>query len=133
MLDRHIGADAPGIHAINTPADSCCDLTTFTLGIRCQIRQGNPEMSTQRTALEELITSLKQERDELKLKIHLAGMEGKEEYERLSGKIDELTDQYEPVKDALQESASNVLSAFLLAAGEMKNGFHRVRKAITEE
>lgn len=133
MLEHHLGADAPGFHAINTPAASCRVSTTLTCGIHFHIRQGTPEMSTQRTALEELITSLKQERDELKLKIHLAGMEGKEEYERLSGKIDELTDQYEPVKDAVQESASNVFSAFLLAAGEMKNGFHRVRKAISEE
>ena len=133
MLERRLGADAPGFRTIDTPAASSRVSTTLTHGIHFYLRQGTPEMSTQRTALEELITSLKQERDELKLKIHLAGMEGKEEYERLSGKIDELTDHYEPVKDAVQESASNVFSAFLLAAGEMKNGFRRVRKAITEE
>ena len=90
-------------------------------------------MSEQKNALDELISSLKQERDELKLKAHLAGMEGKEEYDRLSGKIDELTEHYEPVKNAVQESADNVLSAFMLAAGEMKNGFHRIRKAISEQ
>ena len=40
-------------------------------------------MSEERSGLETLISTLRQERDELSLKMHLAGMEAKEEYERL--------------------------------------------------
>ena len=72
-----------------------------------------------RDALTEIITSLKQQRDEMKLHIHLAGAEAKQEYERLSTKITELTDQYEPTRQAAGESAGNVIAALRLAAEEM--------------
>jgi chromosome segregation ATPase len=90
-------------------------------------------MSTQRNTLEDVIGKLKQERDELQVKMHLASMDAKDEYERLSGKCDELADQYEPVKDAVEETAENVFSALGMVAGELKVGFQRVRKAIKEE
>jgi hypothetical protein len=90
-------------------------------------------MTSDKSSLEELISALKQERDELRVRIHLAGMEGKEEYARLSTKIDELTAQYEPMKDALADTAGNVFSALMLAAGEMKTGFSRIRKELTEK
>jgi hypothetical protein len=90
-------------------------------------------MSDKSSALDEVIRKLKQERDELALQIHLAGMEAKDDYDRISGKVDELTDQFEPVKDAMEESAENVLAALGLAAEELKVGFKKVRKAITEE
>ncbi len=90
-------------------------------------------MSDSKSSLEELISKLKQERDELNLQMHLASMDAKDEYDRLSGKIDELSDQYEPVRDALEETAGNIWSALGLAAGELKAGFDRVRKAIDEQ
>ena len=90
-------------------------------------------MSEQQNALDEVINKLKQERDELKLKIHLASMDANDEYERISGKVDELNDQFEPVKDAVEETADNVFSALGLVADELKAGFQRVRKSISEE
>ena len=90
-------------------------------------------MSDQRNALDDVINRLKQERDELKVQMHLASMEAKDEYERVSGKIDELTEQYDPVKDAVEETAENVFTALGLVADELKVGFERVRKSLTEE
>ncbi|MCP4510173.1 MAG: hypothetical protein GY903_00555 [Fuerstiella sp.] len=90
-------------------------------------------MSEERSTLETLMGHLRQERDELRLKMHLAEMEAKDEYDRLSGKLDELTVQYDPVRTAVSESADNVISALALAAGEMKNGFQRVRKALKSD
>jgi len=90
-------------------------------------------MADQNSTLSNLMTTLKRERDELKLKIHLAEMEAKEEYERLSGKYDELAQQYAPVTDAASETADNVVAALSLAAGEMKNGFQRIRKALSDK
>ncbi len=89
-------------------------------------------MSEQKTTLEQLMSQLQQERDELKLQMHLAEMDAKDEYDRLSRKCDELSDQYEPVKDAVEETAENIFSALGLAAEELKQGFHRVRKAVSE-
>lgn len=87
-------------------------------------------MRDQQTALRELIGTVKQQRDELALKIHLAEAEAKQEYERLSGKVDDLLHEYEPIKDAVEETAANVASALALAAGELKNGFTRIRKGL---
>ncbi|TWT35406.1 hypothetical protein KOR34_02970 [Posidoniimonas corsicana] len=85
-----------------------------------------------RDQLGELVASLQQERDELRLRIHLAGMEARDEYERLSGKVGQLGEQFEPVRDATEEAAGNVFAALMLAAGEMKSGFERVRRAIKD-
>ena len=89
-------------------------------------------MSEEQNSLDEIITSLKRERDELKLQMHLAGMEAKDEYERLSGKFEQLTQQYEPIGKAVDETAGNVVSALKLAGEEMLSGFQRVRKAIQD-
>jgi len=82
--------------------------------------------------LEETINALKQQRDEIQLRLHLAGKEAQQEYERLSGKIDELSGQYEPVRQVAAESAQNVIAALGLAADEMKSGLERIRKALSE-
>ena len=88
--------------------------------------------SEKKSALDTMISHLKKERDELQLQMHLAGMEARDEYDRLSGKFDELTAQYEPLQTAVSDTAENVYSALQLAAEEMMNGFKRVRNAMTE-
>ena len=90
-------------------------------------------MSEQKNALEETISKLKQERDELKLQMHLASMDAKDEYDRISNKVDDLTEQFEPVSNAVEETAENVFTALGMAAEELKIGFGRVRKAITDQ
>jgi hypothetical protein len=90
-------------------------------------------MAEIRERLDEVINKLKQERDEIRLQIHLANMEGKDEYDRISRKVDQLTDQYEPVKDAVEDTAENIFTALGMVADELKVGFKRVRKTITEE
>ena len=89
-------------------------------------------MSNTQSTLDQLVSSLKQERDELKLKLHLASMDAKDEFDRISGKVDELSAQYDPVSDAVEETAGNIWSALMLAAEEMKAGYGRVRKAIED-
>lgn len=89
-------------------------------------------MSSQREQLDKLIQSLKQDRDQLRLRTHLAQMEAKQEFERLSDRIDELSQQYEPVREAVEESAGNLIAALRLAADEMKGGLQRVGKAIRD-
>ena len=87
-------------------------------------------MSEDRQALNELVTSLKQQRDELALKIHLGQAEAKQEFENLTQKLDDLTREYEPAKQAVSQSAENVQQALKLVAGELKDGFDRIRKAL---
>ena len=85
-----------------------------------------------KNALEGMIDTLRQYRDQLALKMHLAKMESKDEFDRLSVKVDELSDQFEPVKDATGEVAGKVFNALALAAGEMQKGFERVRDAVSD-
>jgi len=85
---------------------------------------------SERTALEELITTLKQQRDELQVKMHLANEEAKEEYNRLTERINQISDQYQPVKEASTETAQNVIAALKLAAEEMSIGLSRVWKSL---
>jgi hypothetical protein len=83
-----------------------------------------------RDHLAELISSLKRQRDELAVQIHLGKQEAKDEWEKLTAKLEELTKDYEPVRDAVEESAGNVFAAMKLVAGEIEEGFRRVRKSL---
>ena len=50
-----------------------------------------------RQSLEELIVKLKQERDELALKMHLGKAELKDEWDTVQRKLDQLTHRFEPL------------------------------------
>ena len=83
-----------------------------------------------RDHLAELISSLKRQRDELALKIHLGKAEAKEEWEKVNAKLDELMREYEPLKDAVEETAGNVFEGLKLVAGEVEEGFKRIWKTL---
>ena len=85
---------------------------------------------SEKDRLAELISSLKQQRDELAVQIHLGKEEAKEELAALTAKLDELTKNYDPLKDAVSETAGNVFDAMKLVAGEIQDGFHRIRKSL---
>jgi len=56
---------------------------------------------TQNTIVGELITDLKQQRDYLRLKIHLGGEELKDEFTKLDDKLIRLNHRFDPLKDAV--------------------------------
>lgn len=87
-------------------------------------------MSGQDKIVAELIRGLKHERDALKLQAHLASMEAREELSKLGDKVDELEHQYEPLKNAVQTSADDVLDSLKLVASEIRDGFKRIRDAV---
>lgn len=87
-------------------------------------------MSEQHDRLKEMIDSLKRQRDELALQIHLGKAEAKEEWNKVTAKLDNLLDDYEPVKDALGETTDNVLSAMKLVSEEVWAGFKRIKKSL---
>ncbi len=80
--------------------------------------------------LAELISSLRRQRDELALKIHLGKADLKDEWGRLTDKLDALTRDYEPLREAVGETADNVVSSLKLVGEEIQNGFHRIRKSL---
>jgi len=80
--------------------------------------------------LAELISSLRRQRDELALKIHLGKADLKDEWTQMTEKLDELTREYEPLKEAVGETTDNLVSSLKLVGEEIQNGFHRIRKSL---
>lgn len=87
-------------------------------------------MSQEKGHLAELISSLKRQRDELALKIHLGKADAKEEWSKITKKLDDLTSDYEPLKDAVGETAENLLAGLKLVTEEIQSGFNRIRKSL---
>ncbi len=87
-------------------------------------------MEDERGLLEEVISGLKQTRDELALKIHLGTQDAKDEWDRVEEKLAGLANDFEPVKGAIEESASSVFESLKLVAGEVKEGFVRIQRSI---
>jgi len=80
--------------------------------------------------IEKMIQDLTRQRDELKLNLHLGTQEAKEQWEKLEEKLFHLKQRLEPAKQAAEESAGNVWEAVRILAGEVKDGFDRIRKSI---
>ena len=87
-------------------------------------------MSESQELLSDMIVKLKQQRDELALKIHLGKQDAKDEWERVRAKLDQLADDYEPVTDAARESASKVFDSMKDVASEIKASFDRIRESL---
>lgn len=80
-------------------------------------------MSDTRKKLNEHVDTVRKERDELKLQIHLANLNAKDEDDHLSKKHDQLADEYQPVTEAIKKTADYVTSALGMVADELEFGF----------
>jgi len=80
--------------------------------------------------LEELIGTLKQQRDEIALKIHLATAEAKQEWGKLEDKFQQLNSDYEPLRTAAGESAQKVGASLRQVARELLDSYARIRKSL---
>lgn len=80
--------------------------------------------------LAEMTSSLKQDRDELKLQLHLLKKEMKEEWDRLEDKFVELNQRLEPSKDAIEKSTENLWESLKLVGEELRDGYRRIRNSL---
>lgn len=87
-------------------------------------------MSKERTRTQEMITALKQQRDDLAVRIHLAEAEVKEDLGRIDDKLDQLSHRFDPLKNAVGTSASDVWESLKLLGDEVKKGLDRISKAL---
>lgn len=89
-------------------------------------------MSQDKSTLQELVDDLKQQRDELRVQLHLAQLEAKEELEEewkeLEDKWAEIKPKLDAVRDDTVESSNNILSALKMIAEEVEDGYKRIRK-----
>ena len=77
---------------------------------------------------DDLVADLKQKRDELRLKIHLASKEAQEEWEELEEKMKEFSSRAE-----LGKTSEGIGDALGKVGEELKLGYQRVRNAIKED
>ena len=76
---------------------------------------------------DDLIDDLKQKRDELRVQIHLASREARDEWEELEEKTRKFM-----VKAEMSRTGEGVSEALGDLGEELKKGYQRVRKAIKE-
>ena len=77
---------------------------------------------------EDLVADLKQKRDELRLKIHLASKEAQDEWEELEEKMQDFSSRAE-----LGKTGEGLGDALGKLGQELKLGYKRIRNAIKEE
>ncbi len=80
--------------------------------------------------IENLINSLKQQRDELYLKLKLGNAEAKEQWEILEKKLAKLSSKADQVGDVAEATGEQVLEATKLAVDEVRKGYERIRKML---
>ncbi|EMI25385.1 hypothetical protein [Rhodopirellula europaea] len=83
-----------------------------------------------RRLVSNMLDDLKEERDSLALQIHLGKQEAKSELERLDKKLEQLNEDYQPLKNAVDESSEDIVAALQLVGDEIMNGFHRIRRSL---
>ncbi|HTS87209.1 MAG TPA: hypothetical protein VMG41_01860 [Gemmatimonadales bacterium] len=85
-------------------------------------------MTDWRAKWQQTLADLERERDELKLKIHLAKAEGRDELARLDDKIAELRQRAQAAGSEAKGAMGDVGGAAKNLLDEIKAGFDRVRK-----
>ena len=80
---------------------------------------------------DDAIAKLKQERDELALKMHLGRKDLESEWQQLEAKWNELKAvKGPPLKEAASQTAQGVGAAMELAADPLKKGYEKIRKLL---
>jgi hypothetical protein len=87
--------------------------------------------------VEDLIEALKQQRDELKVQMHLGSLEAKDEFAALEEKWEhwssEAKAQSKPMREVIADSAKNVGSAVDLVLDEVKQSYERIKNQLKPE
>ena len=77
--------------------------------------------------VQEMVEKLKQQRDELRVKMHLAKADAKDEWNELEGKWDSLKDRMRAAGGEAGEVSEDIGDALKGLASELKNGYARIR------
>ena len=85
-------------------------------------------MADDQSKLDSLLQRLETERDELKLKLGLAKLEAREEWNEMEEKLDRLRGRIKVVRGEAKEASGDVGAALDTLADEIKEGFARIRK-----
>ena len=85
-------------------------------------------MNDTKKHIEELLHSLKQEREELQVKLHLAKMEATDEWQKLEEKLSKLEAKAKDLGSATAEASQSIGTAAKLLGVETRDGFKKIAK-----
>ena len=80
--------------------------------------------------LKKILAYLKQERDEINLKLHLGEQELRDEMEDLEKQWPELRQRGDKVLSAADESSEDVVAALSLLGNEIKASYEKIRDSL---
>ncbi len=89
-------------------------------------------MDISKENLAEVWTKLRQERDELRVKIHLGTMEAKEEWDEVEKKWQRFESKAAEKKDELVETSRDIGEGVELIAKELGAAYRRIRDGLRE-
>jgi hypothetical protein len=75
---------------------------------------------------DKLVEKLKTERDELKLKMHLASMEGKEEFEEAEKKWNHVKMKASEIADDAVDTSEEYIDKAKMVGEELKDAYRRI-------
>ena len=86
------------------------------------------------SGFDDLMQDLKQVRDEMRLQIHLASKEAKEEWDELEDKMEDFSAKAKKFSDdaKLKETGEGLSDALSKVGHELKLGYERLRKAMKD-
>ena len=85
-------------------------------------------MNDQRSELDKLVGTLQRERDELRVKVHLAKADARDQWAELERKWQAVEAKLPELKKEVGSAAGNVVAALQLAMKEIQKGYVHIRK-----
>ena len=87
---------------------------------------------TMKIEFDSLLEKLKSQRDELMLKLHLASMEAKEEFEEADKHWDTLKNKAAEIADDSKETSEEYIAKAKIIGEELKEAYSRISKRLTD-
>jgi DNA gyrase/topoisomerase IV subunit B len=81
---------------------------------------------------EGLVSKLNVEREELQLKLHLAGMEAKQEFEEAEKQWQQIKTKASEIADDSIETSEEFIAKAKIIGEELKDSYHRIAKRLSE-
>lgn len=85
-------------------------------------------MNDIKVRIEEMLKELKQERDELHVKLHLAKMETSEEWQKLEAKLAKFESKARELGGATADASRDMGAAAKLLGEEIRDGFKKITR-----
>jgi predicted nucleic acid-binding Zn-ribbon protein len=78
----------------------------------------------------EFVENLKQQRDELRVKMHLAAADAKDQWDELEGKWEHFEAKARQAGEQAAEASKGIWDAARELGAEIKDGYDRIRKTL---